>query len=85
MKSMKEDIKQAIAQYIVESDGITCDDMERAQFAIDHATIEQLWALYKLTQQKAKFKILASVRQEYIAIQYGGCYCGIELDGYLHS
>lgn len=50
------------------------------------ATLNQLWALYKLSQQGTRYEILGcNPRDPYIAISFGGMYVGIEPDGHTHS
>lgn len=83
--TIKKDLIDSIAHYLAYAEWSTSENMKNAQHVLDNANIEQLWSMYKIVNRKEIFSVLPCNPADHVAISYAGCYCGIEIDGYVHS
>lgn len=87
---IRQDLIDALSTHVMKhlktTGTIWFQDMQNAHDALQEATLNQLWTMYRrfITQDEA-FKILGCNPKDYLAISFAGMYCGIEPDGYLHS
>jgi hypothetical protein len=85
---VKKELKELITEYILDTHKLydKHDDYTRAQEALDSATIEQLWRLYRsFVLRKAQFKLLFCISDDLMGLNIGTMFVGIETDGYAHS
>ena len=105
---IKDELSKRIMSYVLcqlekqlmankDSDAFAYSQKLNKQYAATYetlklCTIEQLWSLYKYTENNTSFSVLPCNPKDHLAISLGSClsasgsmYVGIEQDGYAHS
>ena len=88
MITIKQEIRKEIERHLAnECSKIyfkeLCEQWQRIGEILDACNFPQSWALYKLSLQGTIFLPLYCT--DYLGINMGSMFCGIERDGYMHS